>query len=543
MARLRDDHGVHRRAAGITAARQLLRSLHNTRSMQRNALVSRFFSENKDSRSESEIAERVRALVLEVIDGFRDVAPEDAHSLHAFRQYSILTRYDLARESRHVISIDLGIQTSKFYYERRAALAKFAEELERRTSLLAISQQTSAETFMMHQECALALKEVGRCDLAITLLQSLVNQAPDDARRASALCGLIETLCDTGKTKEAMDALVRARNIACNAKLKGDNFTLLNASVDFAAIRVAWAGGRASEALEIGDRTSPALRSIAQFAEEPRLLLTSLLTMVGDIRTNAGMLSAAVANFNEALATLDTCSDARPALRAMLLSNIAFAQAIMPGGMALARKTNKAALELATTKGLLRNVALGHVNELQFEYWRGKMDLALTHGKLARALTNAMCEPVEQSRVALLYARVEALLGHEQVGLQRVRTARQILPNDSYLCILSHVIESQILRRLAMPEEALAAADRGAQSAERVGSERGRGLAALAMAEAYEAKAMPKMALDALSVAMPALEKSGGLFPLAQALGCSARITGNYRHRADATDLLASFSE
>ncbi len=542
MPGLRADRETNRRVADVTAARQLLRSFHKTRSLRRNSLVAHYFLESNDSRSGSEIAERVRARALEIIDGLRAVSPEGGHALHAFCQYAILTRYDLARESRSVICNDLGIRTSKFYYERSAALAKLAEQLQRRAPLFMISQDAPADTFAMHQRCAVALKEVGRCDLAIALLQNLVTQAPDDARRASALCGLIEALCDAGKTKEATDALAMAHHIAWNAKLKGENCTLLNASVDYAAIHVAWAQGRASEALEIADRTGPALRSILQFAEEPRLLLASLLTVVGDIRTNAGMLSRALANFNEALAMLDTCDDGRPTLRAMLLNDIAFAHAIMPGGMPLARKTNKAALELATNKGLLRNLAAAHVNELQFEGWRGKTDVALKHGKLARTLTNAMCDPVEQSRVALLYAPVEASLGNEHIGLQRVRTARKVFPNDSYLWILSQVIESQILLLLALPDEALAAAERGAQSAERVRSERGRGLTALARAEAFEAKTMPKKALDALSVCIPALERSGGLFPLAKALSCSARITGNYHHRADATDLFASFS-
>lgn len=540
MTRMLKDSDRKLQNADLTAARQLLRCLHNTQRLKGNRLVSHFFSGAGDSSSRSEIADRVRALILEVINAFQSDPSAGVRTVHPVRQYTILTRYDIGGESRQAVGRDLGIGASKFYYERRAALAKLAEGLKRRSSSAAL-QQTSTDDFDIHQRSAFALKELGRCDLAIALLRSLVNQAPDDAHRASALCALVETFCDTGKPQEAINALDAAREVAGKACLAGDDGTYLRASIDHAAIHVAWATGRSADALTIADRAVPALRSIVPGGQAPRLLLATVLKLVGDIRSNTGMLTAALADFAEALAILDTCDERPSGLRAVILSNIAFAQAIMPGGMPLARKTNKAALELATSQGLLRNVAGAHVNELQFDYWRGSIDSALLHGKVASAITNAICEPVERSRVATLHARIEALTGNAHVGLQRVRKAREILPKDSYLWILSHVVESQILLRLQRPDEALAAGKIGARGAEQVGSERGRGLSALARAEAYEAKALPKKAIDALNISIPALEKSGGLFPLAQALSCSARLTGNYHHRADASDLLESF--
>ena len=508
--------------------------------MRSNVLVAHFF-EKTDKDSDAEVADRVRAIVYEIVDGFRDLFKHDADGIDSGRYYIILTRYDLGGESRSAIAADLGIRVSRFYYERRAALARLAEELQRRKSLPSGRHHVTADAFSVQEQCAVALKEAGRSDLSIALLQNLVDQAPDDSRRVYALCRLVELFCDSGRWKEAATALVAARETLEICATTGDALVLLSATIDCAAIQEAWGTGRATAALAIGDRALAQLSRLKNSqTEESQLLLTTLLSAIADIQSNIGMLPEATANFARALTVLDACDDPPAVFRAVLLGHLAFAQAIVPGGIRLARETNRMALAFARQRGLLPNIAQAHINALQFELWRGKPLAALAHGDFARAIHDIICEPVEHGRIDVLYARIEAILGRERSGLRRVKAARAFLAPETYLSILSFVVESEVLLRLEKYTEALQVATLAAETAERIGSRRGRGLAALAMAQAHVAKDEPGPAIEALEVSFEALEKSGAIFPLAQALCRSAELTGNIRHRAYSEELLAS---
>lgn len=523
--------------ADIRAARHVLRNLHNERSLRENPLTSRFFPALQTD-DYGEPAEPARRAVVESVESLK-AAPAEPAKLHSERHYIILTRYDLQHEPRSIVARELGIASSKFYYERRAALGRLALLL--RNWQVKPASYFTEDRLALQQRCAIALKDLGRSDLSIALLENLVCDAPDGGRRIDVLCNLVESFCDAGNTKSAFETLKLARDAMANARASAEQARTLQARIDFASTQLAWLTGKTRAALETGERAIRLLRSTPSCA--PSELLASLLSFTGDILTNAGSLDDGIAHFKEALETLGPGESAHISLRTVILANLAFAQAISPANMGPARKTNAEALELATRYRLLRSATQAHANEAQFQYWRGSLRPALSHSRIAQSISSALCHPIERSRLAILHARLEAFCGEERTALARVRSARKDLPASTYLYVLSQIIESEILTHSKAYASALRAAHAAAHRAELICSERGRGMAALALAQAYEGLGERKSAIEALESAIPALEHSRGLFPLAKAFECAARLTNSVRHRSSAADLMLSFKQ
>lgn len=523
----------------IAAARHLLRHLHNPRALSHNPLVARLF-EPKRSANDAPVMLRVRDIVGNAIQGLKAGPNYDVRAAHSARQHAIITRYDVAGESLAIIANDLHIRTSKFYYERRAALGRLAQFVHCIVS--AESAASNSDATNVQVRSAAALEDVGQSDLALAVLRGLIKEAPSAIQRALASCRLVKVLCDLGKIQEASEALEIAHRAASELGFSDGEAGLLAGELEFATLRIAIDKGKTAEALDIGSRSCASLRNLCDSSgsEPATILLVSMLCQLGSLKSNCGMVTDAAADFQEGLKRIAPYPGAEK-VRGSLLTNLAFAQAIMGGGFRAALKTNAEALHLATKNGLLRSVVEAHVNESQFQYWAGNTQAAWMHSRIAQPIANALCDPREKSRVSLIHARVEALCNHERDALRRIRSARVVLPRDSYLAILSYIIESQILSRLNAPAGAIRAADIAAKRSERISSHRGTGMAALLKAQAFEAQGEKSKAIAAVNLSIAHLEKSAGLFPLAQAFQCSARLTGSRRHRSNALDLLMSF--
>lgn len=521
-------------AADISAAGRLLRDLQKPAALRKNHLVAHLFT-HRSSASDALALRSVRAVVCSAVESLRSVP----------RQHGVIARYELARESRHAVARDLGIHERTLYYERTAALRRIVQHIWRcdETST-APAVSVLEETFFLQQRAAIALKDSGSVELAIALLQNIVTQTTDTSRRVEALADLADAFCSSALLKEAGETIHAARRVIREGDLHENQKLLLTARADYAAVQLAWAKGNAIAALQIGERARSILRVQSQSgAIIPRVQLVALSVPIGDIHTNLGMLKEAEADFTEGLKMLNASNEFSTRLRASLLASLAFTQAVMPQNIRAARKTNSQVLKLATQNGVLWSVVQAHVNESQFRYWQGDLRMALRHSRIAQPIANVVCDSVECARVSVLHARIEALCGAERSGLQRLRFARKALPINSYLWILSKIIESHVLERLGSHTAALQAAAIAAERAEWTGNERGKGMATLAMAESYESQGDRRLALEALSRSIPALQKSGSPFPLAQAFLCSSRLGGNAGHARNAADLLESFAQ
>lgn len=527
----------------LKAARSLLRRLSDPEAIRKNPLLKQHFGDDKQLLADFLTTESVRSYIQRAVESLKRTYPGHK-SVHSLRQYMIITRYDLGREARDVVQNDLGIRVSKFYYERRAALLRIANELSSQAPVSS-HREILPNRASLHEQCVEALGAVGCGDLSIALLRDILKSTESHAKRARLYCRLVYFYCEKCEVSNAITSLNAAKQSVNMSPEDGKSAALMG-ELARAKMLVAWNTGRMSEAIQIGEEARRFLQQtlLSSGDFQSHLVLASFLKTLCDIQTNAGMVNDAISSCNYGLAALDLYPhEHRSAIaaRAGLLTALAFAQSITLGSMAAARVTNAKALELSIRNGLLPEAMLAHVNESMFQYWRGSVRKALEHMKIAQPITAALCQPLEQSRVAILHARIEALCGQERAGLQRVKRARAVLPKNTYLWVLSQIVESQILVRIGAHKAASRAAKAAAGTAEEIGSERGFGMATLLLAEAFEWDGDVPKALDQIRLSISALEKSGSLYPLSQALECATRLTGNRTHQANAADIIASF--
>lgn len=104
----------------------LLRHPHNPRALSRNPLVAGLFA-FKGLANDAPVVLRVHDIVENAIESLKTSSGAGMRSAHVARQHAIITRYDIAGRSLHLIADDLQIRTSRFYYERRAALGRLAQ--------------------------------------------------------------------------------------------------------------------------------------------------------------------------------------------------------------------------------------------------------------------------------------------------------------------------------------------------------------------------------------------------------------------------------
>lgn len=529
------------KSAEVKAARSLLRRLSDPQGIRWSPLLRQHFVDERVAADPRRV-QRVRAIVQGVVESLK--TPYRGHKpLHAIRQHAIITRYDLGREPRDVVQKDLGIQVSKFYYERRAALLRIASELASQPPLVSHYEMLPSRP-SLREQCVEVLHAVGRGDLSIALVEDILQNTESNAERARLYCRLVFLYCEAGEIRSAINSLNAAKTSVDISPQSAEN-AVLAAELIHAELKVAWNTGKMSEAIDIGQQGRHSLHALLKAGDsQSRLVLAYFLKALGDIQTNAGLIDDAITSCNEGLEALGLHRQeprAAIAVRAGILTTLAFAQAITVGNMPTARATNAKALELAMRNALLPEAMLAHVNESMFQYWRGSVRKALEHLRIAQPITAALCQPIEQSRVAILHARIEALCGHEHAALDRVRQARSVLPQNTYLWVLSQIVESQILVRVGANRAALRAAKTAAAFAERIGSERGFGMASMLLAEAFEWDGDVAKALEQVKLSISALEKSASLYPLSQALECAARLTGSRTHRADAAEIITSF--
>ncbi len=125
----------------------------------------------------------------------------------------------------------------------------------------------------------------------------------------------------------------------------------------------------------------------------------------------------------------------------------------------------------------------------------------------------------------------------------RVRDVARDPKMPPYYAVMASIFESEILGLDGHGERSLAAAETALRVASELGIERIVGKAMRVVAEAHEALGNKTQAMAYVDPAIANFEHAGDPFSLARACNCSARLTGNRRHRSMAADLLTSMSQ
>ncbi|MBC5801867.1 MAG: hypothetical protein GIX03_02400 [Candidatus Eremiobacteraeota bacterium] len=526
---------MKRSPSAVQAGHHLLRHLDNPTALRRNELVSDLFAGAARHQLPS-VSEHVVALAAEALESLKP-GPLSGHAAAvAARHYAILARYELAGHARAAVARDLGIGTRKFYYERRAALERFAEELDvakNRAPLKIVSGNLEDE-----RRHALKLSQLGEFDAALKIFMELAKEAPGAMERIRLFCQIVDTLCEAGRAEQALAFCTEGRRALQMSALEEREALLLQAQLDFACAKIHSQRGNFKEAQHMAERARASVIASGIAGEPGRLFFAELLGWLGSLLTLFGRLPEAIEIYDQAVSIVESCKSPT-SLLADLLWQQARCYSLMPGGMVTAREKNAEALDLATRASNLHTLARAHVSESVFRYWGGQLTSALDHGRLAMAVANRISGPEERGLAALVLARIEAASGDGRRALRRIEAARIGLPAGCYLSIFSHIVQSGILLALHEDKGAIRSAKVAANRSRKTGSSKGLGAATHLLAEAQDRCGNERGAAAAIRIAVAELEHAGDPFSLAAAYECSARLTGNRNHLANTSDLRA----
>lgn len=517
-----------------SSVRMLLRDLGNPRALKRNPLAAPWFSAAHFV-SELEAARALQSRILQIVDSLQPPPGNGRRSrVHAERRYAIVTRYDLGGEPLESIVAALGIGKSKFYYERRAAFSRIAQEL--RSIDVVSSAADNAERY------ATKLAEAGQISLAISSFRKLIREARSPKARIALLSKLVRVLCDGGRIQEARLVLNELAGVA--AKIRPNEFfdALIRAQLDLAKSQLLWYDGDSSEAVSLAEKSLELLSRYRGSSDESAdVTFAANATWLGSMLTHRGEIDLAIETMTHALRHIERGGAPASAARIALLPNLANAQALSVRHVGMAHRTNREALYGAAADCSLQTLCRAHINQTMLDCWTGRRVSALAHARQAQDIAQLVCGPMEQDQVLLLLARAEGLNGYSRRALQRVAETRLGLAEDSYLWTFSQIVEAEIFNALGRHALALKVATIAVESFRR-SNEWGLGDALRLQAETYEFLDRKLEAMNIISAVIPMLEELGHPYSLARGYECSARLTKNRSHSAAASDLMETLS-
>ena len=527
----------------VRAAQHLLRNLANPHALRRNELVSPLFAHIAEQHTQS-VMEDITSLVFRAIASMSSAFGADYAADRAARHQAILTQYEIGRRSHDEVARSLGIGTRKFYYERRAALGRFADAVRRAVPGAAAALNVASWDIEDERRHARHLSEIGEFELAAGLAMNASKHAARAVDRIALLCQAVESMSEAGRTAQATSLFIEVQHILRREMLEERAVGRLQARLNLAGCKLQFQRGNFEEALRTAEHVRAQIASSGFDDEAMQLLYAETLGEIGALQTFFGRIDEATRTYDEAIDVAENCKSPTPLLADLLWGQArCYSGSHTADGLKAARERNAEALDLATRVGQLHTIVRAHTHEAVFEYWDGRWKSALEHGRLAMAIANSISGPEEKGLALLSLARVEAAEGNGRRALRRIAQARTDLPETCYAWVYSYIIESQVFLILNQNAAAIQSAKTAVKNSRRNGRARGLGAAMHLLAEAQDRLGKDKAAIVAIRDALSELECAGDPFTLAAAYECSARLTGNRCHLLNAADLRAMLAQ
>ncbi|HZZ00615.1 MAG TPA: hypothetical protein VFE36_13690 [Candidatus Baltobacteraceae bacterium] len=477
-----------------------------------------------------------------VLTGHRLLAPhasahprqivEEALALLSERFRTILTRCDLAKERHAFVAAQLGISERHFYRERRKAILALGEALaalpQHRTAIRASDADPVDASFA----CAAALCSVGRVGDAIdTLERALAATSSADARarigiRLGTLC------CDTGTFDRALSYVHFAQ------RESHDRLRRFEAATVRAQIAL-----RRGELENASREVEPVLASLKALAPADAVQRARALV-------NAHLIAAEIADHRDAFgigleAAIEADAMARryelePALRLRAQMTLAHMRMLTGTPMPALLDHIAADYDFAQRHGLARDCADTAGLFCVLYSYAGIHDRALEFGRKALEIDRVVGADDRVHRYYVAWAFLR------RGNTRAARSTLGEIPSpgssgDSFDHVVPRLIEAESLHLEGRDRDALAIARRAVHSMRRAGSSRGLGSALRVQAEIQGALDERGWAQRSIDEALSLLRKTGPPYALAQAYGCSGRLTGNRRHKAAAREMMELF--
>lgn len=526
-----------RPADEFAVLQHLLRNLNDFPKLRRNALVASLGL--RCNLSGQALHARIRAAVARSLETVVRQHSIEHGSERAKRWQTIVERCDFNGEKHAAVASDLGLRHTQFYFERRAALEALAGALIYEIDAVASRRFTVAPASEMQIHYAMALREYGKTDEIVPVLEKLIDSEDDPAQRLAAMTELLATY-DALAVRQTFPRLLEKARALFRAASRSDSAVEAEMLViEATAARVTGNGERRIEALErarhrLSKMASPSNRRANDLLLRVVLQLADAYVESGNTSRTEHYLALAQEVFERAPAT-------RPQLRFWYLGNRA-QLALFRGELLRGVEAMSDGVAIARDNGLIRSMMQGSHFLARAHFEGRRVAPARKHAHNAIVLSELLSHTQERANVSLLVANIEQQTGHRAQALTIATRAQELFRDADIRSLTGYLTIAEVLVDAGRSHEALQILDKTASELGRQGIHRFLGKAERIRSVLYARLKRTADARRAIDSAVAILEDYGSLYELGKAYELSGRITHNLAHTRRSQEIRAQLT-
>lgn len=411
-----------------SAAKHLLRHLHNAAALRNNPLVAHIFSapeEPADRKASARALERVHQLIIETATQvFRD--PTQRGDVHNARQFDIVMRCDIGREMHKLAQRAMGLAASQFYRERRQARARLSRALEETIPVPITSAVRDIDLRPLALARVRALRNAGDRGAARHVALDTMRNSSSAEQHAEAALILCELFAEDGEFQPARSRLELVRLTATDDISRG-RAACVHAGISLIEGRGADALRAGGEALTLFEAAPLSAKEGAEMSVTAHLSLALANHMIGDYDAGERRLNAA-----------RDLIDRFPHLPIWLQAEVALHSA----GFQLALGGSRAAIQsqlfdvlaIANRNGLVRTSIQAILYMSQIGISEPDPAPALDAGRAALRFARALEGSAVYSWYLLSFAVTELATGNQSKAIELANEARAMNTSSVVAC-------------------------------------------------------------------------------------------------------------
>jgi tetratricopeptide (TPR) repeat protein len=525
-----------------SAARHLLHNLRNAKALRANPLVAHLLRQEPHGGAEP-LADRVviSRVTQAVAAVLRSLAPVDGNPFDGDRpgrQSEIVRRCVIGTEPYKAVARDLGISLRTLFRDLDGIRLRLVDDLPRYAPA-AMTVTAVADTFELELRHAHLLRNMGRFDDALVVLDRLASEAADSLQRVRAWNTSAIALIDAGATDKAMATVGRARATLATVQSEPDQGkVLVECDVDLTDAMIARVHGDTQAAFKQYDHASMGARPL--LPESPVAAIDVFVRAQSQFAV-LNWLTGDVAAASQAVETgwnaLERLADPPEGAHYALLQASSLVHLVADGDLAWAIREMSAAAVLAERHGMLHDslMALGYLAGL--ERLNGNAIGAAETSRRTIAIARHTMTGTEFGLLCAAAAENEANIGDNDAALRLIEEGKSRVERGGSGWARLLLGEAETMLAAGRNAEAIAAAEKAADAMQRQAKSGFVGYACLIRGLAHERRGERAQALLAAREALPLIEHYGTSPELVTAYELSARLTGNRHHKANATEL------
>ncbi|MFI5388377.1 MAG: hypothetical protein ACHQY2_01555 [Candidatus Eremiobacterales bacterium] len=523
------------------AARHLLHNMRNAKALRSNPLVAHLLAADREGSEQlpdrvvvSRVAQAVAA-VLRALDP-SEGNPFDGDRSH--RQSEIVRRCVVGTEPYKAVARDLGISLRTLFRDLDGIRLRLVEDLPRYAPPM-LAVVNLGDSFDLELRYATLLRNMGRFDDALGVLDQVASNSTSHLQRARAFNAAAMTLVDSGYTEKAATAVENARRaIATSQSPKDTQSLLVECDIDLSSATIARVRGETPAAFQGYDLA--AAKSTGLVGESPVGATDVLVRAHANsavLRWLTGDIETAGRDVENAWNALERLDDPPDDAHYALLAASSMVHLVKDGDVAWAMREMSAAAVLAERRGMLHDalMALGWLSSM--ERLNGNAEGAAQTTRRTIGIARATMKGTEFALLSAAAAESEAEVGDFDAARRLIDEGRSRVEQGGAGWARLELAEAELLLLSHRYVEALAASLRAGEAMQRQGKAGFVGYACLIRALAHEGRGERAQALLAVREALPLIERFGKSPELVAAYELSARLTGNRTHKANALDL------